>query len=41
MHDGIPPLSAYPTSQRGRIESMLKDLPLRAPDGSAPGSSRA
>jgi penicillin-binding protein 2 len=28
---GLPPLEAYPTSQRGRIESMLKELPLRDP----------
>ena len=26
---GVPPLSAYPESQRGRIESLLNALPLR------------
>ncbi len=31
MSDGLPPLSAYPSSQRGRIETMLKELPLRDP----------
>jgi penicillin-binding protein 2 len=31
MSDGLPSLEAYPSSQRGRIESMLKELPLRDP----------
>jgi penicillin-binding protein 2 len=31
MSDGLPSLEAYPTSQRGRIETMLKELPLRDP----------
>ncbi|MBA3910825.1 MAG: penicillin-binding protein 2 [Rhodobacter sp.] len=31
MSDGLPPLDAYPASQRSRIESMLNDLPLRDP----------
>jgi penicillin-binding protein 2 len=31
MSDGLPSLDAYPSSQRGRIESMLKELPLRDP----------
>ena len=39
---GMPALSAYPSSQRGRIETMLKALPLRDPDtGLAPTRSRA
>ncbi|TGD43448.1 penicillin-binding protein 2 [Pseudotabrizicola sediminis] len=38
---GIPPLSAYPSSQRNRIESMLEKLPLRDAEGRAPDSSRA
>lgn len=39
---GIPPLEAYPTSQRGRIETMLKELPLRDPEtGQPPAKSRA
>ena len=42
MSDGLPPLSAYPASQRGRIETMLKELPLRDPaTGAAPEKSRA
>ncbi|MCU0899660.1 MAG: penicillin-binding protein 2 [Cypionkella sp.] len=41
MSDGLPPLSAYPSSQRNRIESMLEKLPLRDADGRAPSSSRA
>ena len=42
LSGGVPPLSAYPASQRGRIETMLKALPLRDPDtGRAPASSRA
>lgn len=42
LSGGVPPLSAYPASQRGRIETMLKGLPLRDPDtGRAPISSRA
>lgn len=31
MSDGLPSLEAYPASQRGRIETMLKELPLRDP----------
>ena len=31
MSGGLPPLEAYPASQRGRIASMLKELPLRDP----------
>jgi penicillin-binding protein 2 len=37
LADGLPPLSAYPSSQRARIESMLKELRLRDPEtGAAP-----
>lgn len=38
---GVPPLSAYPSSQRNRIESMLEKLPLRDAEGRAPDSGRA
>jgi penicillin-binding protein 2 len=31
LSDGLPPLDAYPSSQRGRIETMLNELPLRDP----------
>lgn len=41
LHDDIPPLSAYPSSQRNRIESMFERMPLRDPEGRAPGASRA
>ncbi|MFT4149176.1 MAG: penicillin-binding protein 2 [Paracoccaceae bacterium] len=38
---GIPPLTAYPEAQRGRIETQFKELKLRDAQGNAPGSSRA
>lgn len=39
---GLPPLEAYPSSQRGRIESMLEEMPLRDPlTGAAPRAERA
>jgi penicillin-binding protein 2 len=41
MSGGIPELSAYPASQRGRIGSMLEKLPLRDAEGRAPGTSKA
>jgi penicillin-binding protein 2 len=41
LSGGMPPLSAYPTSQRGRIETMLKELKLRDPATGAPANSRA
>jgi penicillin-binding protein 2 len=42
LSDGLPPLTAYPKSQRGRIETMLKELPLRDPaTGAAPSTERA
>ncbi|CAN1545989.1 FtsI Cell division protein FtsI/penicillin-binding protein 2 [Paracoccaceae bacterium] len=31
MSHGLPSLEAYPASQRGRIETMLQELPLRDP----------
>jgi penicillin-binding protein 2 len=31
MSHGLPSLEAYPASQRGRIETMLQELPLRYP----------
>ena len=36
LSDGLPPLTAYPAAQRGRIETMLKELPLRDPATGAP-----
>ncbi|MEF3048260.1 penicillin-binding protein 2 [Pseudotabrizicola sp. L79] len=41
LSDGLPPLSAYPASQRNRIESMLSKLPLRDASGQAPEASKA
>ena len=32
LNGGMPPLSAYPKNQRGRIESHQQSLPLRAPE---------
>jgi penicillin-binding protein 2 len=40
LYGDIPPLTAYPADQRGRMESLLKDLQLRQPDGSMPASSK-
>jgi penicillin-binding protein 2 len=41
LSGGLPPLAAYPQSQRNRIASMLEDLPLRDADGRVSGPSRA
>ncbi len=42
LSDGMPSLDAYPASQRGRIETMLNDLPLRDPvTGLTPVRTRA
>jgi penicillin-binding protein 2 len=38
---GMPPLSAYPSSQRARIETQQKELKLRTPEPSGPVSTRA
>ena len=40
LSDGLPPLSAYPASQRNRIASMLEKLPLRDANGVAPDPTR-
>ncbi|MGL4322038.1 MAG: penicillin-binding protein 2 [Paracoccaceae bacterium] len=40
MSDGLPPIEAYPKDQRGRMETLLKELPLRDL-GIAPIPSRA
>ena len=36
MSKGLPPLTAYPESQRGRMESLLNALVLRRADGTLP-----
>jgi penicillin-binding protein 2 len=41
MTGGMPPLEAYPQDQRGRIETLLKELVLRPPSAPEPGASRA
>jgi penicillin-binding protein 2 len=41
LSDGLPPLSAYPASQRNRIETDQRNLILRDADGKNPESSRA
>ncbi len=42
LSDGMPALEAYPSSQRGRIETMLNELPLRDPvTGITPVRTRA
>ena len=41
MSPGLPPLTAYPVSQRNRIETQQKGMQLRDADGNAPGISRA
>ncbi|SEN71589.1 peptidoglycan glycosyltransferase [Gemmobacter aquatilis] len=38
---GIPPLSAYPAAQRGRIETQFKEMKLRDTGEAAPVKSRA
>ena len=39
IYGAVPPLDAYPSDQRGRIESLLSRLPLRGEDGRLPPSS--
>ncbi|SPH24315.1 Peptidoglycan D,D-transpeptidase MrdA [Defluviimonas aquaemixtae] len=41
LHGGLPPLTAYPESQRVRIESERERLNLIAPDAPKGGRSRA
>ncbi|GKY88387.1 penicillin-binding protein 2 [Sinisalibacter aestuarii] len=41
LYDDVPPLSAYPASQRGTIRSRLEALDLRAPQAPSEGRSRA
>lgn len=40
-YSGLPPLTAYPESQRPRIRTMQEELPLRDRNGGAGGASRA
>jgi penicillin-binding protein 2 len=41
LYGDVPPLAAYPTNQRGRIETDLEALKLRLRDTGSTGSSRA
>ncbi len=41
LHRGLPPLSAYPSSQRTRIENERRELSLRSPDTPQSGQTRA
>ncbi len=41
QYGGIPPLEAYPSSQRERIRSMYEEMTLADPRPPAPGRSRA
>ncbi len=41
MAGGVPPLTAYPESQRARMESLLNDLVLRKADGTLPAGTKA
>ena len=40
MSGGMPALASYPADQRGRMETLLKALQLRLPDGSQPTASK-
>ena len=39
LYGAVPPLDAYPTDQRGRMESLLNSLHLRDDDGRFPPAS--
>ncbi|MCK4712086.1 MAG: penicillin-binding protein 2, partial [Marinosulfonomonas sp.] len=41
LYGGLPPLTAYPKSDRWRIENEQKALPLRDPNATADGSDQA
>ena len=40
MSGGMPALTSYPADQRGRMETLLKALQLRLPDGTQPTASK-
>ena len=40
LHGGLPPLTAYPSNQRGTIQNMQKDLELRDPSTLSDGRIR-
>jgi penicillin-binding protein 2 len=41
LADGLPPLSAYPASQRTTIETQQKNMKLRKPEPASADRSRA
>lgn len=41
LHNGLPPLEAYPSDQRERIRTMQEELVLRDPPAPGPTRSRA
>ena len=41
LYGKVPPVAAYPESQRARMETLLNALPLRLPDGTPPARIRA
>jgi penicillin-binding protein 2 len=41
MSDGLPPLAAYPASQRTTIETQQREMKLRPPEPPPPDLSRA
>ncbi len=41
LYGELPPLTAYPESQRPRIRTMQEELPLREPEEAPAGASRA
>lgn len=41
LYGKVPPVAAYPESQRARMETLLNALPLRLPDGTPPAKIRA
>ena len=40
LYGQVPPRTAYPADQRNRMETLLKNLPLRDENGSLPESSK-
>ncbi len=40
LYGEMPPLEAYPADQRGRMETLLKELQVRLPDGRMPPNSK-
>ena len=41
LHDGMPPIEAYPAAQRDQVQELLQSLPLADPDSFQGAKSRA